>query len=131
MDHQDWTPVVFRKRPPVGGPTKDAVALRQAQRAGNTESRVRTGNREASDRVRKMEAAEEMGKSIPVNRLSVAQRQEMVRARTEKKLSQVQLAQQMNLQPGVVGDLEAGRPVQDAGVLAKINRALGTRLRFE
>ncbi len=130
--HQDWNQVVFRKRPAAAA-TADAAALRAAQRAGATESVARTGSgREASDRARKLEAAiDGDGRAkIPLNVLPLAARQELLRARTGRGMSQQELARSMNLPTSIVADIEAGKPIQDHTVLAKINRVLGTKVRW-
>lgn len=131
---QDWTPVVFQKKAPKDN---DKNAVKAALRSGTAETMCKLGNREYCDRARKLESDLDPSKDIsnvkqaPLNKLSLASRQEMTRVRTEKKITQAQLAVQMNVRPNVVGDLEAGKPVQDASVLVKVNRILGTKLKFE
>lgn len=133
--HQDWEPVVFKKKT-VKENDKDAV--KAAQRAGKPVQTInKSGNREYSDRARKLEADLDPTQDIagvklaPLNRLNLAARQEMTRVRTQKGLTQVQLAQQMNARPQIIQDLEQGKTVQDRSVLVHVNRILGTRLKFE
>jgi putative transcription factor len=52
----------------------------------------------------------------------------LMQARTNKKLTQAQLAQQCNLSPKVVQDYEAGKAVPDGQIISKLNRALGVTL---
>lgn len=130
---QDWTPVVFHKKTPK---PNDKDAVKTAVRNGTAETMCRLGNREYCDRARKLEAdldpSSDLGaKQAPLNKLSLATRQEMTRVRTEKKITQAQLAAQMNVRPNVVSELETGKPVQDPSVLVKVNRILGTKLKFE
>lgn len=131
---QDWAPVVFHKKAPK---TNDKEAVKSAMRTGNAETMCRLGNREYCDRARKLEADLDPSKDIagekqaPLNKLSLSARQEMTRVRTAKKITQAQLAVQMNVRPNVVSDLESGKPVQDVSVLTKVNRILGTKLKFE
>ncbi|CAM9023268.1 unnamed protein product [Wickerhamomyces anomalus] len=49
--------------------------------------------------------------------------------RTEKKLSQKDLATKINEKPNVINDYEAGRAVPNQQVLGKLERALGVKLR--
>lgn len=133
--HQDWEPVVFRKKV-VKETDKDAV--KAALRNGRpVETITKNSNREYSDRARKLEADLDPTKDIsqvkmaPLNKLNLAARQEMTRVRTEKKLTQIQLAQQLNVRPQIIQELESGKPVQDRSILNHVNRVLGTKLRFE
>ncbi|CCH41208.1 putative multi-protein-binding factor 1 [Wickerhamomyces ciferrii] len=51
------------------------------------------------------------------------------KVRTEKKLSQKDLATKINEKPNVVNDYEAGRAIPNQQVLGKLERALGVKLR--
>ncbi|CCH60593.1 hypothetical protein TBLA_0D00850 [Henningerozyma blattae CBS 6284] len=51
------------------------------------------------------------------------------RVRTEKKLSQKELATKINEKPTVINDYEAGRAIPNQQVLGKLERALGVKLR--
>lgn len=53
-----------------------------------------------------------------------------MQARTAKKMTQDQLAKQLNIDKKLVGDLEAGRSLAslNGALIAKIERALGTKL---
>ena len=50
-------------------------------------------------------------------------------ARQEKKLTQKDLATKINEKPQVINDYEAGRAQPNQQVLAKMERALGIKLR--
>jgi putative transcription factor len=50
-------------------------------------------------------------------------------ARNELKMTQKDLAQRLNEKPQVVNDYEAGRAIPNPGVLSKMERILGVRLR--
>lgn len=129
--HQDWTPVVFHKKEVK---PSDKQAVKSALRAGTAETVVRSGNREYTDMARKLEKDLDPthdGKLAPLNKLGLACRQEMTKARTDKKLTQVQLAQQLNVRPQLIQDMENGKVVQDASLLPRVNRILGTKLKFD
>ena len=51
------------------------------------------------------------------------------RARTDKKMSQKDLATKINEKPTVVNDYEAARAIPNQQVLSKLERALGVKLR--
>lgn len=51
------------------------------------------------------------------------------RARTEKKLSQKELATKINEKPTVINDYEASRAIPNQQILGKLERALGVKLR--
>ena len=53
----------------------------------------------------------------------------LMKARLEKKLTQAQLAQQINELPKVVQDYEAGKAIPNQAIISKMERALGVKLR--
>lgn len=133
FDHQDWTPVVFRKKEDV----KSKDALKHAQRTGNgkVETQTRDHNREQRDKMRKLEAdldptadAPNVAPALP--KLHANMRKVMSDARTKLGITREQLAQRVNVRPKVIVDLETGNVVQEAGILAKVGRVLGVHLRF-
>jgi len=135
FNHQDWTPVVFRKK--ITNP-RDKNEIVNAMRNGKKVDTLKkdNGSKEYSARARKLEldlvadpteAAPTLG---PLPRLSTVDRQELVKARTAKGLTQVQLAYQVNTIPSVIQDLENGKVVQNTKILQQVNRVLGTKLHF-
>ena len=62
-------------------------------------------------------------------RVSTDLRQNLMKARLEKKLTQAQLAQQINELPKVVQDYEAGKAIPNQAIISKMERALGVKLR--
>lgn len=65
----------------------------------------------------------------PLPRLSKEDQVTMIKARTERKLTQVQLAQMINEQSAVIKDIEGGKIITDKKVLTKIGRVLGIKLK--
>ncbi|CCF56644.1 hypothetical protein KAFR_0B03470 [Kazachstania africana CBS 2517] len=53
----------------------------------------------------------------------------IARVRTEKKLSQKDLATKINEKPTVINDYESGRAIPNQQILNKLERALGVKLR--
>ena len=123
---QDWDHVVFRKKQTS---VNNKEAVKQALRSGTSSWAVQTvardKNQEERDRARKIDQEEGV---LP--KLSAAARQTLIKARTEKGLSQVQLAQQLNVRHNIVSDLETGRVVNESGILQKVRKVLGVSLKF-
>mmetsp|Transcript_39466 Transcript_39466/g.89546 ORF Transcript_39466/g.89546 Transcript_39466/m.89546 type:complete len:89 (+) Transcript_39466:426-692(+) len=55
-------------------------------------------------------------------------KQAIIKARNAKGLTQKQLAQQLNMQPQVINEYEAGKAIPNNAIIAKIERALGAKL---
>ena len=64
-----------------------------------------------------------------VEKVSSELKTNLMKARLEKKLTQAQLAQQINELPKVVQDYEAGKAVPNPAIIGKLERALGVKLR--
>lgn len=134
-DHQDWKPVVFHVR---AADPKAKQTIAQAQRKGaGIETLSKDRGREARDAARKLEAdlcdpgaGCEAPKLAALPKLSGDMRKALTEARTKAGLTRDQLAQRLNVKPKVVVDLETGAVVNERDVLAKINRILGTHLKF-
>ena len=114
MDHQDWKPVVFSKKPkvPVG-----TTVTKVAKSSLNSNSVMPGTGKKITDEdeIQKIPTVgNDIGKQIQV-------------ARCAKKLSQKQLAQMMNIQPQVVQQHENGKAIRNNSMLAKFERALGTK----
>lgn len=120
--HQDWNTVYLKKT------TEKHVESKQKTSAGN---------QEYIHKARKLEAdintspTEEAPPSAPLATLSHSMRQCMIKARTDKKMTQQDLANRCNVQVAVIKALEGGSVVQDKSILNKINRHLGAHLRFD
>lgn len=132
---QDWEPVVFKKRQtPQDLRSKQAVV--RAQRTGGpVETLEKDKQREQRDRFRKLEAdiqdpTQEAPKLADLPCLSKPMQQVMIQGRIAKKMNQQALAHAINERVQVIQELETGKVVQTPGVLQKVNRALGTTLRF-
>lgn len=53
----------------------------------------------------------------------------IMQARTDKKLTQAQLAQLINEKPQVIQEYESGKAIPNQQIIGKLERALGTKLR--
>jgi putative transcription factor len=54
--------------------------------------------------------------------------QALMKARTDKKMTQKQLATMINEKPQVVGEYESGRAIPNGQIISKLERALGVKL---
>lgn len=131
---QDWAPVVVHKRPAKAADARDPKAIAAAIRAGAEVSTVRKfdagSNKKQSGgpsfNARKLDEEHE---PAALERVSSEVKHGIQKARLDKKLTQAQLAQLINERPQVVQEYEAGKAIPSQQVLAKLERALGVKLR--
>lgn len=118
MFSQDWTPVVFKK-PKV---------------ATETQNKTASSTQQYNSKARKLEADLDHTitevPTVSLNILSPEQRKELIAYRIEKKMNQSQLAKAINEQVSVINALETGKVVNIPNILTKVNKALGTKLKW-
>jgi ribosome-binding protein aMBF1 (putative translation factor) len=119
MFHQDWKPVVFKKPKPI-------VQL---------QSKTQNSQINYNNSIKKLEAdldhtLTDNIPSIPLNTLTPDQRKELIQYRIAKNLTQAQLAKSINEQTSIINNLENGKVVNVPNILIKINKILGTKLKF-
>jgi len=56
-------------------------------------------------------------------------KQQIIKARTDKKLTQAQLAQQINEKPQTIQEYESGKAIPNPQILSKMSRVLGVVLK--
>lgn len=116
MDHQDWKPVVLRK--PASKQTKTGTKSKVPVSAVNSNKGFNgTGKKIADD--------DGEVKKVPTVGMAIGK--QIAQARTAKKLSQKQLATNMNLPLQVIQSNENGKAIRNNGLLAKFERTLGTK----
>lgn len=120
MDGQDWNPVVVRstakKTLSVGGGAGGTFA--GGSRGGYTEE---------SARIRRLEA-EDIPK--PTKHLSPDSRTEMIRTRTAKNISQVQLNTACAFPLNTIRDIENGKLCPTSAQMNAIKRTLGIVMKY-
>mmetsp|Transcript_24215 Transcript_24215/g.67975 ORF Transcript_24215/g.67975 Transcript_24215/m.67975 type:complete len:149 (+) Transcript_24215:63-509(+) len=134
---QQWEPVVWQKAAPKGKASKSSSEVNAALRQGvavETSKKTAGGcNKSGSVSV----AAAEPSAARKLDEQTEAFRHETVshdfkmalqQARLAKKLSQGQLATQVNEKSRVIHEYEAGKAIPNGAVINKLNRALGVRL---
>lgn len=124
MFHQDWAPVVFTKKPNP----KDPNAKKETKVKDKTHNERAKLNKLEKDIY--SDPTSEAPELAKLNILSPEMRQTLIQARVSKKLNQVQLANQVNVRPNIIQDLETGKVVQDKNILQKIKKVLNVQLKF-
>jgi putative transcription factor len=62
-------------------------------------------------------------------RVSTDLKKNIMQARLDKKLTQAQLAQQINEKPQVIQEYESGKAIPNNQIIVKLERVLGVKLR--
>ncbi|XP_016464008.1 multiprotein-bridging factor 1c [Nicotiana tabacum] len=132
---QEWEPVVLHKPKMKAQDLRDPKIVNQALRTGVQVQTVKkfdaglnkkTTAASAAANVRKLDEAAE---PAALEKVPVEVRQAIQKARIEKKMSQSDLAKQINERPQVVAEYENGKAVPNQTVLAKMEKILGVKLR--
>lgn len=131
MYSQDWTPVILRKtvKQDPNAPIRNGNAVKQ------TQVKKDVVQQKYNNTARKLEAdLDKTLEEVPVikfNILNSEMRKQLIAFRTEKKYTQDQLAKMINEQSIIINYLENGKVVNNNNILQKINKILGTRLKFD
>lgn len=119
MSHQDWDNVVFKKKAPtsVANAKSRGIKVSKELRGEKNEQYKNTLNK------RKLDNEEIEIKKIDFNLSKLIQK-----ARVEKKLSQKQLAEQLNLKATVIQGYESGKAIPNKTLLYKMGKILNMHL---
>nr|XP_043628942.1 multiprotein-bridging factor 1c [Erigeron canadensis] len=130
---QDWEPVVLQKSKPKSQVLRDQKSINQAIRSG---AQVQTVKKFDGGSNKKQPATavyarklDEAAEPAALERVATEVRQMIQKARIERKMSQAELAKQINERPQVVQEYENGKAVPNQSVLAKMEKVLGVKLR--
>ncbi|KAK9268467.1 hypothetical protein L1049_000218 [Liquidambar formosana] len=129
---QDWEPVVLHKSRPKSQDLRDPKAVNQALRSGvavQTVKKFDAGSNKKLAPAVNAKKLDEGTEPAALDKVPVEVRQAIQKARLEKKMSQSELAKQINERPQVVQEYENGKAVPNQAVLAKMERVLGVKLR--
>lgn len=105
MDHQDWKQVILRK---------------------NT-APVRTEHKQGYKKRENLDS----DNPIAPKTLGLNAGKQIQQARVAKKLTQKQLAQNLNVKPALIQSYEQGKIVPDRFILNKITRVLGIKIKLK
>ena len=115
MDHQDWKPVVFHKKPDAKNKSSSNALpvnhLNSNKKYEGTGKKIRDDDGEIS---KPPTVGSAIGKQI-------------AQARTAKKISQKDLANQMSLPVQTIQSNENGKAIRNNGLLARFEKTLGVK----
>lgn len=117
--HQDWDSIVFKKRIPTN--------IRDAKKKGLVKTVKKQDNSnnlyKQDTNLKKLEDTDEAPKKIKFNLTKVIQT-----ARFNSKISQNDLAKQLNLQSSVIKNYELGKVIPNKALLYKMGKILKVHL---
>jgi putative transcription factor len=110
MSHQDWTPVIFNKK------SNDAGKPPSSSSSSSSLSNVGVYKAASDDDVKKTKY------------VSKNTSQAIISARSEKKMTQKELAQKCNMDVSIINEIERGACVYNATHVNKIQSVLGVKI---
>ena len=113
MSHQDWTPVVFNKNKKSDKKSNDCG---NAQPSTSSLSNVGIYKAANDDEMKKTKY------------VSKSTSQAIMSARSEKKMTQKELAQKCNMDVSIINEIERGTCVYNATHVNKIQSVLGVKI---
>jgi putative transcription factor len=122
MDHQDWEPVVLKKsvkQMKKEMPKKLEREIKAKQDGGK--------NKQGKTDIN-MKKLDEADNPI-IHTVSHSLKMEIQKARSAKKMTQLELAQKISENVNVVKNYENGTAIPDSKILNKLNRVLGCNLK--
>lgn len=134
----DWDSVtIIGQRARPGSAPRQTVAktssqINAARRAGNvvsTEKKYGTANTKSNPEGQRLAKLDDTDEVVAVKKVDTSVGKVIQQARQDKQMTQKDLATKINEKPQVINDYEAGRAVPNQQLLAKMERALGVKLR--
>ncbi|KAF2314394.1 hypothetical protein GH714_026011 [Hevea brasiliensis] len=131
---QDWEPVVIRKKAPNAAAKKDEKVVNAARRSGaeiETLKKSNAGTNKAASSSTSLNTRklDEETENLTHDRVPSELKKAIMQARTDKKLTQSQLAQLINEKPQIIQEYESGKAIPNQQIIGKLERALGVKLR--
>jgi putative transcription factor len=129
FEHQDWNPVVVKKRlvPIKEAVVKTGHVSATAIGAGSGKSHVNHATHSSHNAdipAWKIEKMADADTGPAVKYVSKEAAQAVIKGRVAMKLTQAQLAQRLNIPEKDVKEIESGKAVENKALLSKIKRAL-------
>jgi len=129
---QDWAPVVWTKKAPIGKAAKNHSAVNAARRSGQTVDTDKkfnaSTNKSAHAVVANAAKLDVNGDTFRHNTVSHDFKMALQQARLAKKISQAELATKINEKQSVINEYESGKAIPNGAIINKLNKALGVRL---
>jgi putative transcription factor len=125
MSHQDWEPVILRKKPV----TVSAAEAKKNPLPGTSVTKFDAGkNKQTSKPSARadVDITDPDAKIKPIKTYDSNFRKNMQQARQEKNLSQKDLATKLNVKPNVIAEIESGKAQWDGTLVTRIERILGS-----
>jgi putative transcription factor len=120
MSHQDWTPVVFNKKTDNNkNDNKKGCEKENATSSSSSSSSL------SNVGVYKATSDDDVKKTKYVSKTTS---QAIMSARTEKKMTQKELAQKCNMDVSIINEIERGTCVYNATHVNKIQSVLGVKI---
>jgi len=133
MAESDWdTVTVLRKRGPTAAQSKSKQAVAAAQRRGEeleTSKKWAAGQNKQFVITKNTAKLDRETEELQHQRVSLEVGKHIQAGRSAKGLTQKDLATKINEKPQIIAEYETGKAIPNNQVLAKIERALGTKLR--
>ncbi|CAR23224.1 Multiprotein-bridging factor 1 [Lachancea thermotolerans] len=137
MSDWDSTTVIGSRARAGGSGPRAQVARTQGQinaarRSGNVlsvDKKYSSSNAKGDPEGQRLTKIDRETDIVVPKKLDLSVGKAISRARGEKKLTQKDLATKVNEKPTVINDYEAGRAIPNQQILAKLERALGVKLR--
>jgi len=128
---QDWQTVTINKRPQKATGTKEQQANKVRQQGGEvlSEKRFAAGNNTNKPIQMNTRKLDEDMETLKHKTVGTDVRRALMQGRQAKGMNQKELAQAINEKPQVVTEYESGKAIPQDKVLAKMERALGIKLR--
>jgi ribosome-binding protein aMBF1 (putative translation factor) len=130
MDFQDWKDVKWDKRGEKSKNESDKTFLNNQIRKGNVTQTIKKGSANQNKvnivtNAKKIDSEEETFKHKLIGDIG----KKIAQARCEKKLTQKQLANFLNLQESMVKNYETGKAIYNAEIVNRMEKFLEKKLR--
>ncbi|CEP60641.1 multiprotein-bridging factor 1 LALA0_S01e15610g [Lachancea lanzarotensis] len=137
MSDWDSTTVIGQRVRTGGGGPRQQVARTQgeinaARRSGNVlsvDKKYSSSNAKGNNEGQRLTKVDRETDIVVPKKLDASVGKVIAKARGDKSLTQKDLATKINEKPTVINDYEAGRAIPNQQILAKLERALGVKLR--
>mmetsp|Transcript_7325 Transcript_7325/g.11524 ORF Transcript_7325/g.11524 Transcript_7325/m.11524 type:complete len:130 (+) Transcript_7325:283-672(+) len=124
---QDWNQVVLTKKKPTGGMNGVPKTADAARRLGMQVDTVKKQG--GGYNAQKMGKLDNETEELTHAHVNVEVKKAIMQGRLAKKLTQAQLAQQINEKPQIIQEYESGKAIPQQAILSKMERILGVKLR--
>lgn len=133
MGDSGWdTVTVLHKRTPRSAQLKSSQAINAAQRSGkdiDTSKKFAAGQNKQHSAARNTALLDRETEELHHEKIGMDVGKLIQKGRSDKKMTQKELAVKINEKPQVITDYEAGRAIPNQQILGKLERALGMKLR--